>query len=163
MSDVLEHPEAPAPPEHFAIYRKDYRPPEWQVPEVRLELELNPERTRVRSTLRVVRNGDHDRPLKLAGEKIVIAYNQVFDLPFTIVRPSALYGPRCVSRRVGQVFIENALEAKKLEIVGDGSEREKDLLHDDVVLQRFLGILEQRSGFFGGRARHRVRLEPSVS
>ncbi|MEE9149606.1 MAG: NAD-dependent epimerase/dehydratase family protein, partial [Candidatus Tectomicrobia bacterium] len=41
--------------------------------------------------------------LKVAGEKIVIAYQQVFDLPYTIIRPSALYGPRCVSRRVGQV------------------------------------------------------------
>ena len=50
--------------------------------------------------------------LKFAGEKIVIAYNQVFDLPYTIVRPSALYGPRCVSRRVGQIFIENALRGQ---------------------------------------------------
>ena len=47
--------------------------------------------------------------LKLGGEKMVIAYNQVFDLPYTIVRPSALYGPRCVSRRVGQAFIESAI------------------------------------------------------
>jgi nucleoside-diphosphate-sugar epimerase len=61
--------------------------------------------------------------LKLGGEKIVIAYNQVFDLPFTIVRPSALYGERCVSRRVGQVFIENALSGKDIVISGDGSER----------------------------------------
>ena len=30
--------------------------------------------------------------LKFSGEKIVIAYNQVFDLPYTIIRPSALYG-----------------------------------------------------------------------
>ena len=47
--------------------------------------------------------------LKLGGEKLVIAYNQVFGLPYTIIRPSALYGPRCVSRRVGQAFIESAL------------------------------------------------------
>src|SRR5687767_13257231 len=52
--------------------------------------------------------------LKLGGEKIVIAYKQVFDLPFTIVRPSALYGPRCVSRRVGQIFIEKALRGEEL-------------------------------------------------
>ena len=30
--------------------------------------------------------------LKFSGEKLVIAYNQVFDLPYTIIRPSALYG-----------------------------------------------------------------------
>ena len=45
---------------------------------------------------------------------MVIAYQQVFDLPYTIVRPSALYGPRCVSRRVGQIFIENALRGQPL-------------------------------------------------
>lgn len=61
--------------------------------------------------------------LKFAGEKLVIAYNQVFDLPYTIVRPSALYGPRCVSRRVGQVFIENALQGIDLTVSGDGSDR----------------------------------------
>jgi len=61
--------------------------------------------------------------LKLAGEKLVIAYNQVFELPYTIIRPSALYGPRCVSRRVGQVFIENALGGSQLRVDGDGNER----------------------------------------
>ena len=61
--------------------------------------------------------------LKVAGEKIVIAYQQVFDLPYTIVRPSALYGPGCISRRVGQIFIENALGGSSLRIDGDGAER----------------------------------------
>ena len=61
--------------------------------------------------------------LKFSGEKMVIAYNQVFDLPFTIVRPSALYGERCISRRVGQIFIENALYNKTIKINGDGSDR----------------------------------------
>jgi nucleoside-diphosphate-sugar epimerase/ribosomal protein S18 acetylase RimI-like enzyme len=61
--------------------------------------------------------------LKFAGEKMVIAYNQVFGLPYTIVRPSALYGERCVSRRVGQIFIENALQGLDISINGDGSER----------------------------------------
>ncbi len=57
--------------------------------------------------------------LKYGGEKLVIAYNQVFDVPYTIVRPSALYGQRCVSRRVGQIFIENALKGVPLKISGD--------------------------------------------
>jgi nucleoside-diphosphate-sugar epimerase len=61
--------------------------------------------------------------LKFGGEKLVIAYNQVFDLPYTIVRPSALYGERCVSRRVAQVLTENALKGLPLKIQGDGSER----------------------------------------
>ncbi len=60
--------------------------------------------------------------LKFGGEKLVIAYNQVFGLPYTIVRPSALYGERCISRRVGQVFIENAMRGHNIIIKGDGSD-----------------------------------------
>lgn len=61
--------------------------------------------------------------LKYGGEKLVIAFNQVFKLPFTIVRPSALYGERCVSRRVIQLFIENAVLKKDININGDGSDK----------------------------------------
>ncbi len=71
--------------------------------------------------------------LKLAGERIVIAYNQVFDLPYTIIRPSALYGQRCVSRRVGQVFIENALQGLTVTVEGDGSDRLDFTYIDDLV------------------------------
>jgi nucleoside-diphosphate-sugar epimerase len=60
--------------------------------------------------------------LKYAGEKLVIAYNQVFGLPYTIVRPSALYGERCVSRRVGQALIENAISRGEVTINGDGTD-----------------------------------------
>ena len=61
--------------------------------------------------------------LKLAGEKILIGYNQVFGVPYTIVRPSALYGERCVSRRVGQIFIENALQGMDVTVKGDGADK----------------------------------------
>ena len=42
--------------------------------------------------------------LKFSGELILKAYSHVFGLPYTIIRPSALYGERCVSRRVGQIL-----------------------------------------------------------
>jgi len=71
--------------------------------------------------------------LKLSGEKIVIAYQQVFGLPYTIIRPSALYGARCVSRRVGQVYIETALRGGTLRIDGDGAERIDFTYIDDLV------------------------------
>lgn len=61
--------------------------------------------------------------LKYAGELVVKSYNQVFDLPYTIIRPSALYGERCVSRRVGQIFIENLVSNKKIFINGDGRDK----------------------------------------
>lgn len=71
--------------------------------------------------------------LKYGGEKLVIAYNQVFGLPYTIVRPSALYGERCVSRRVAQIFVENAMLGKDITIKGDGSDRLDFTYIDDLV------------------------------
>jgi nucleoside-diphosphate-sugar epimerase len=71
--------------------------------------------------------------LKLGGEKLVIAYQQVFNLSYTIVRPSALYGPRCVSRRVSQIFVEEALAGRPLKIEGDGEERLDFTYIDDLV------------------------------
>jgi nucleoside-diphosphate-sugar epimerase len=71
--------------------------------------------------------------LKFAGEKLVIAYNQTFGLNYTIVRPSALYGERCVSRRVGQAFIENALGGKPVVINGDGNDRLDFTYIEDLV------------------------------
>lgn len=71
--------------------------------------------------------------LKYAGERIVIAHHQVFDVPYTIVRPSALYGERCVSRRVVQVFVENVLQRRDLTVHGDGTERLDFTYIDDVV------------------------------
>ena len=44
-------------------------------------------------------------------------------MPYTIIRPSALYGERCISRRVGQIFIENCLNKKVIKIEGDGKEK----------------------------------------
>ena len=61
--------------------------------------------------------------LKYSGELLVKAYSQIFDLPYTIIRPSALYGERCVSRRVGQIFIENAIQGLDITINGDGEEK----------------------------------------
>jgi len=61
------------------------------------------------------------------------SYNQVFDLPTTIVRPSALYGERCVSRRVGQIFVEKAITDNEITITGDGNDRLDFTYIDDLV------------------------------
>ena len=60
--------------------------------------------------------------LKLSGEHIVKAYSSIFEMPYTIVRPSAVYGPRCVGRRVAQIFLENAIQGRPIKIEGDGNE-----------------------------------------
>jgi nucleoside-diphosphate-sugar epimerase len=82
--------------------------------------------------------------LKYSGEKMVIAHHQVFDMPYTIVRPSALYGPRCVSRRVVQVFIESALRGRPLTIYGDGSDR-LDFTYIDDLVGGIMGVIRTES------------------
>ena len=71
--------------------------------------------------------------LKLNGENTVISHNQVFDLPYTIIRPCALYGPRCISGRVIQKFIEAALTGGDINIQGDGKDREDFTYIDDLI------------------------------
>jgi aminopeptidase N len=70
LPDAAVAPEAPPAPAHVSIRREDYRPPDWLVPEIRLEFDLDPDRTRVRAILSVERNGEHDRPLRLDGDEL---------------------------------------------------------------------------------------------
>ncbi|MDQ3145229.1 MAG: aminopeptidase N, partial [Pseudomonadota bacterium] len=70
MYDARLNPEAPPSPEHVAIHRQDYCPPDYWVSEVALDFSLDPARTRVKAALKVERNGDHDRPLRMAGEEL---------------------------------------------------------------------------------------------
>ena len=67
LPDANTAPEAPSSPTHVSIRREDYRPPDWLVPTVSLDFDLDTERTRVRATLEVERNSDHHRPLRLDG------------------------------------------------------------------------------------------------
>ena len=53
------------------IRRVDYRAPDWLVPDVALDFELDPALTIVRARLTVTRNGPHTRPLHLDGDGIV--------------------------------------------------------------------------------------------
>ncbi len=83
--------------------------------------------------------------LKFAGELMIKSYNQIFDLKYTIIRPSALYGERCVSRRVGQIFIENALNNKIISINGTGNEKLDFTYIDDLVEGIILCIKKKQS------------------
>ncbi len=60
---------------------------------------------------------------KFMAERLVRTYAHQYGTGSTIVRPSALYGERCVSRRVSQTFIENALLGKPLLLEGGGDGR----------------------------------------
>ena len=72
MTDVQTAAALPnaAPP---VIRRSDYKPPDWLVPEIALDFQLDPARTVVRTILQVRRNGDHKRPLRLDGDGLTPA------------------------------------------------------------------------------------------
>ena len=53
------------------IRRQDYRPPDWLVPEIALDLALDPAHTRVHARLTVRRNGAHRHPLRLNGDGLL--------------------------------------------------------------------------------------------
>ena len=77
---MLDAQNAPAAPP-TAIRREDYRRPDWLVPEISLEFELDAERTLVRSVLQVERNGGHDEPLRLDGEGLKLLAVSVDGVP----------------------------------------------------------------------------------
>jgi len=83
--------------------------------------------------------------LKVSGELMTMAYKQVFDMPYTIIRPSALYGERCVSRRVVQQFIENAMQGKPLKIEGTGQESLDFTYIDDLIQGVCLAIGNEKA------------------
>lgn len=64
MIDALE---ALTPMPHVTR-REDYRAPDWLVPQIELDFDLDPAKTHVKAALTVERNGTHDRPLRLDGD-----------------------------------------------------------------------------------------------
>ena len=52
------------------IYRKDYTEPDFLISHVELAFEIANGNTRVTSSLRIKRNGVHERPLVLDGEDL---------------------------------------------------------------------------------------------
>jgi len=57
---------------------------------------------------------------KYAGEVMTETYSRRYEIPYSIIRPSAVYGPYDVNRRVTQIFIENALLGKPITLFGGG-------------------------------------------
>lgn len=58
---------------------------------------------------------------KLCGEVMTEAFHERFGINYTIIRPSAVYGPTDINERVSQIFIEDGLDGKELVVKGDDS------------------------------------------
>jgi nucleoside-diphosphate-sugar epimerase len=85
--------------------------------------------------------------LKLLGEQMVTSWSKETDLPFAIVRPSALYGPRCISGRIVEKLLTRAIQNAPLTIAGDGSERLDFTYIDDLV--EGIGLCIQKPAALG--------------
>ena len=68
MTDASSTPAIPA-----TIHRGDYRPPEWQVPDIALDFALGIDETKVAAALSVVRQADAPAPLVLRGDGLTPA------------------------------------------------------------------------------------------
>lgn len=54
--------------------------------------------------------------IKLGGEYLIQSFNRQFDLPYVIIRPSAVYGPLDSNMRVTGIFMLNAHQGKPLRV-----------------------------------------------
>lgn len=71
--------------------------------------------------------------MKLAGEWLVQDYSQRTGMSHTIIRPSAVYGPRDVEDRVVSKFLLNAMRDQSIQV--NGANEELDFTYvDDVAL-----------------------------
>ena len=59
------------------VYLRDYCPPDYRISCIELWVDLDRERTRIRSCLKVERSGEHHRPLVLHGEKLNLIYVKI--------------------------------------------------------------------------------------
>ena len=87
---------------------------------------------------------------KFMAERLIRTYSNQYNVGSVIIRPSALYGERCVSRRVSQAFIENALFQKPLLLEG-GGDGKLDFTHiNDLTdgMARALAFTEENSNTF---------------
>lgn len=70
--------------------------------------------------------------MKYCGEKITEGLCKLYGLKYSIIRPSAVYGPTDMNRRVSQLFIEGARKNKKL--IVEGEEEKLDFTYiEDLV------------------------------
>ena len=61
--------------------------------------------------------------MKLAGEVLTKGLCSAYGLNYIIIRPSAVYGPTDMNKRVSQIFVENAIQGDKIVVKGGKHEK----------------------------------------
>ena len=82
---------------------------------------------------------------KYMGEKMVKCYSDIYDINYSIIRPSALYGERCISRRVSQIFIESAIAKRDLVVSADEDEK-LDFTYIKDLVDAIVAVSDSKNG-----------------
>tara|TARA_B100000965_G_C19411725_1_gene678012 strand:- start:235 stop:807 length:573 start_codon:yes stop_codon:yes gene_type:complete len=82
---------------------------------------------------------------KLASENIIETYNRRFGIEYTIIRPSAVYGPTDVNRRVSQIFLENAIKGIPISLHNGGKSKLDFTYVEDTAMGIFLSIIKEEA------------------
>lgn len=95
---------------------------------------------------------------KFAGEVITKIHANRFGLNYTIIRPSAVYGPTEQNRRVSQLFVENAMAGKTLRLDGGGTNildftYVKDIAHGFVLAMKSEKAINETFNITAGNGR----------
>lgn len=88
---------------------------------------------------------------KLANEKYLFYYQEVFGIPYTILRYANIYGPRQNSMGeagVVAIFASRMLAGQQAIINGDGKNTRDYVYIDDVVRANLLAIKDNVSGIY---------------
>jgi nucleoside-diphosphate-sugar epimerase len=105
---------------------------------------------------------------KLAGEILTEAYSRRHGIKYTIVRPSAVYGPTDVNRRVIQIFLEKAIKGENL-VLNGGEKNIIDFTYIDDIADGLMlagfskGGENQQFNITGGRGRSLVECANIIS
>jgi len=83
--------------------------------------------------------------MKLGGELLIKAYNYRFGIPYTIIRPSAVYGPTDANRRVTEIFVNNALTGKPLKLDNGGLHQLDFTYVEDLANGFYLALSSDRA------------------
>ena len=68
--------------------------------------------------------------MKLAGEIVTRGLCKFYNIPFSIIRPSAVYGPTDMNNRVSQIFIQKALKGQIIKIQGKNEKLDFTFVED---------------------------------
>ncbi len=82
---------------------------------------------------------------KLSAEILVQQYAYRYKIPFTIIRPSAVYGPTDCNMRVTEIFLKKAIKHETLEL-DNGGQHELDFTYiDDLTEGIYLAMISEKA------------------